>query len=92
MIVARAWETDGTGSFIGEPLAGDLLRAVAYKRIGWHFEQKKKGDHLSGALIERLGKRKILNTDELLLAKSLKDELEIQSIVEKELSSDKEEF
>lgn len=68
MIVARAWETDGTGSFIGEPLAGDLLRAVAYKRIGWHFEQKKKGDHLSGALIERLGKRKILNTDELLLA------------------------
>ena len=37
-------------------------------------------------------KKVIGNTDELLLAKSLKDELEIQSIVEKELSSDKEEF
>ena len=68
MVVARAWETEGTGSFIGEPLAGDLLRAVAYKRIGWKFQQKKKGDELSGALIRRLGKRKLLNTDDVLHA------------------------
>lgn len=68
MVVARAWETDGTGSFIGEPLAGDLLRAVAYKRIGWKFEPKKKGEELSGALIRRLGKRKLLNTNDVLHA------------------------
>ena len=68
MVVARAWETDGTGSFIGEPLAGDLLRAVAYKRIGWKFEPKKKGEKLSGALIRRLGKRKLLNTNDVLHA------------------------
>lgn len=47
MVVARAWETDGTGSFIGEPLAADMLR---------------------GALIKRLGKRRLLNSDEVLFA------------------------
>ena len=68
MVVARAWETDGTGSFIGEPLAGDLLRAVAYKRIGGKFEPKEKGNELAGALIRRLGKRKLLNTNDVLRA------------------------
>lgn len=68
MVVARAWETDGTGSFIGEPLAADMLRGVGYKRVGWRFQRKRRGDRLRGALIKRLGKRRLLNSDEVLFA------------------------
>lgn len=64
-VVAKAWETSGTGSFIGEPLGGDLLRAVAYRRAGFRFERKKRGDKLDVLMIKRLGKRKLLNHDEV---------------------------
>lgn len=72
MVVAKAWETRGTGSFIGEPLAADLLRAAAYRKFGWAFHGKGKGEKVEGILIKRLGKRKLLNHDEVL--KSLQNE------------------
>ena len=50
MVVAKAWETAGTGSFIGEPLAADLLRAAAYRKFHWAFHWKKKGEKLAGIL------------------------------------------
>lgn len=59
MVVAKAWEVDGTGSFIGEPLAADLLRAVAYRRLGGIPAGDPK--MLVGGMIRRQGKRKILN-------------------------------
>ena len=59
MVVAKAWETAGTGSFIGEPLAADLLRAAAYRKFHWAFQWKKKGEKLAGILIRREGKRKL---------------------------------
>ena len=64
-VVAKAWETSGTGSFIGEPLGGDLLRAVAYRQAGFRFERKRRGDKLDLLMIKRLGKRKLLNHDEV---------------------------
>lgn len=66
MVVAKAWETAGTGSFIGEPLAADLLRAAAYRKFHWAFQWKKKGEKLAGILIRREGKRKLLNHAEVL--------------------------
>ena len=45
MIVAKAWEVSGTGSFIGEPLAADMLRAIAYKHIGWEGWRRLQKDH-----------------------------------------------
>ena len=74
MVVAKAWEVSGTGSFIGEPLAADMLRAIAYKRIGWtgwkRISEGERGKvtQLEGGMIRRLGKRKILNHDELFSA------------------------
>ena len=74
MVVAKAWEVSGTGSFIGEPLAADMLRAIAYKHIGWtgwkrmSISERGKVQLLEGGLIRRLGKRKILNHDELFKA------------------------
>lgn len=64
MVVAKAWEVDGTGSFIGEPLAADLLRAVAYRRLGGVPAGNAK--MLAGGMIRRMGKRKILNHVPLL--------------------------
>ena len=83
MIVAKAWETSGTGSFIGEPLAADLLRGAAYKRMNWKFEWKKKGAKLSGILIKRLGKRKLLNHDAVFEAvrKEFDRELDLKESV-----------
>lgn len=74
MVVAKAWEVSGTGSFIGEPLAADMLRAVAYKHIGWTgWTRMSEGERgsvstLNGGMVRRLGKRKIVNHDELYKA------------------------
>lgn len=65
LVVSKSWETEGTGSFIGEPLAADLLRAVAYKRINWK-PCLTTPSRLKGGFIRRRGKRKILNYDALL--------------------------
>ena len=45
-----------------------MLRGVGYKRVGWRFQRKRRGDRLRGALIKRLGKRRLLNSDEVLFA------------------------
>ena len=64
LVVAKAWEVEGTGGFIGEPLAADLLRAVAYKRILWQ-PTLQTPSRLRGGLVLRKGKRKILNYGEI---------------------------
>ena len=64
LVVAKAWEIGGTGGFIGEPLAADLLRAVAYKRIHWQ-PMVQNPSRLRGGLVLRKGKRKIQNYDEI---------------------------
>lgn len=64
MVVAKSWEPQGTGSFISEPLAADLLRAVAYKMIGWSVT-KPVDKKLNALFIKRVTKRKILNSDEV---------------------------
>lgn len=62
LVVAKAWEPQGTGSFIGEFLAADLFRAVVYKYINWHF-QPPSDKLLKSLFIKRVTKRKILNSD-----------------------------
>lgn len=64
LVIAKAWEVEGTGGFIGEPLAADLLRAVAYKRIQWQ-PSVQKPSRLRGGFVIRKGKRKIRNHSEL---------------------------
>lgn len=64
LVVAKSWEPQGTGSFIGEPLAADLFRAVVYKHIQWKFEQPTD-KKLKTLFIKRLTKRKIINTEEV---------------------------
>ena len=67
LTVTKAWETTGTGSFISEPLAADMLRAVAYRYAGWSFQKRTKGvDLLSCTFITRSKKRILLNGDAIL--------------------------
>ena len=64
LVVAKAWEPLGAGSFINEPLAADLFRAVAYKHIQWKLEPPNN-KKLKAMFIKRLTKRKIINTEEV---------------------------
>lgn len=64
LVVAKAWELQGAGSFIDEPLAADLFRAVAYKHIQQKFEPPSNKE-LKAMFLKRLTKRKIINTDEV---------------------------
>lgn len=64
LVVAKSWEPQGTGSFISEYLAADLIRAVAYKLIHW-TTRKPVDNKLNTLIIKRTTKRKILNSDEM---------------------------
>lgn len=64
MVVAKSWEPQGTGSFMSEYLAADMFRAAAYKLIHWTV-RKPVDNKLNTLVVNRVTKRKILNSDEL---------------------------
>ena len=61
MTVAKAWEPFGSGSFIGEPLAGDLLRSVAYRYANVSFVKPRRNECLRGLWQRRVVVRVIEN-------------------------------
>ena len=61
MTVAKSWEPYGSGSFIGEPLAGDLLRSVAYRYANVSFAKLRRNDTLRGLWQRRVVVRVIEN-------------------------------
>ena len=61
MTVAKAWEPFGSGSFIGEPLAGDLLRSVAYRYVNVSFVKPRRNECLRGLWQRRVVVRVIEN-------------------------------
>ena len=69
-----------------------LARSSAPKKKRPQVRKKAPAAHVHRNNSSAPQKKVPGNTDELLLAQSLKDELDIQSIVEKELSSEKEKF
>ena len=68
LVLMRSWDDAGTGRFFGEPLAGDMLRAAAYKRARFNPVMKKEGERLQVLLLNRDKKRVILNFSVLLRA------------------------
>lgn len=64
LVFGGHWTPYGYGSFIPEPLIADMLRAAAYKYVGWHYKQPEDRK-LSAFLLQRGGRRRIINSDEL---------------------------
>lgn len=62
----RTWDLRGSGYFMSELLATDLLRASAYHLAGIKIRPKTGKEELSGILIKRREMRRILNHPILL--------------------------
>ena len=88
MTVAKAWEPFGSGSFIGEPLAGDLLRSVAYRYVNVSFVKPRRNECLRGLWQRRVVVRVIENEVAMIDAVRVRysTELELEAVVFERIS------
>lgn len=65
MIFLGNWDYTNKGHIIHEPLAGDVLRASAYKQLGIAIHKKRLRKKKQMILVDRKGTHQIKNFDTL---------------------------